>query len=128
VSHLQAARATVRSLTKECPTCRGRGTWWDDCGDSTCDCGGRDYDCSTCDKTGKVPRFSADDAYDIVGALVLQGAIPPRTPPHHQTNYSGPDSVECALEGCDNRLRKSDIDVPQWCSKEHRRLTLEVDP
>lgn len=39
-------------------------------------------------------------------------------------NYRGPDTtVECALAGCTNRLRKSAADVPQYCSKSHRGLS-----
>lgn len=36
-------------------------------------------------------------------------------------NYDGPDpSVECAHEGCTNRLRESEYPGPQFCSREHR--------
>lgn len=44
-----------------------------------------------------------------------------------QINYDGPDpSVECAHPPCTNRLRESDFGGLQWCSKEHRRLTLPM--
>ncbi len=44
-------------------------------------------------------------------------------------NYGGHDpSVECAYPPCSNRLRRSDLPGPQWCSKEHRSLTPTPDP
>lgn len=42
-------------------------------------------------------------------------------------NYDGPDpSVKCAYRPCTNRLRRADPfhGESQWCSPEHRRLTV----
>jgi hypothetical protein len=40
-------------------------------------------------------------------------------------NYAGIEaSVECAYPPCTNRLRRSNFEGPQWCSREHREATL----
>lgn len=73
--------------TKQCPMCHGRGTWWTDCGDSTCDCDGSTYDCSQCNKTGQVPDYQAGWAVVRQALGNLVAAINAEL--RHEATYSG---------------------------------------
>lgn len=60
---------TIPNVT--CTRCQGSGEVWIDCGDSTCDCGGRDIQCGRCGGTGEHPIMSdwSDPNSDPIGDL-----------------------------------------------------------
>lgn len=54
--------------TVPCRRCGGDGEVWSDCGDSGCDCGGRDYRCVMCKGTGRVPILTQRDLDALTAA------------------------------------------------------------
>ena len=64
----------VKRQTRECRWCDSEGMEWVDCGDSTCDCGGREIRCTHCRGT-RIQTVSETDVSDAEGHAVIDGQV-----------------------------------------------------